>query len=65
MESIKKLSFCDLKSIYDLLELKKSIVTENSETFNRTDIQAYINKQKVVWNEMHFRMEDIKELKLK
>ncbi len=65
MKSIKELSYCDLKSIYDLLELKKSIVTENPETCDREDIHAYINKQKVVWDEMHSRMENIRELKLK
>lgn len=61
MKSLKNISFSELKSIYDFLEIRKKIVSDNSKSFEEGEIHVIINKQKLVWLELHNRLNGIIE----
>lgn len=60
MEKLNDLSYSDLMSIYNFLEIRKKIVSNNPELFNKEEIHTIINKQKLIWNELHFRIDKLK-----
>ena len=63
MTSLKNVSFTELKSIYDFLEIRKNIISDNPVHFEKEDISKIINKQKLTWIELNNRLNDINEFK--
>ena len=63
MTSLKNVSFTELKSIYDFLEIKKNNISDNTEHFEKEDFSKIINKKKFTWLELSNRLNDINEFK--
>lgn len=65
MEKLTELSYSDIKAIYDFLEIRKDIVSKNPEHFEDGEIHNILNKQKIVWQELNTRFNNIQTLQCK
>ena len=63
MSSLKKMSITEIKSIYDFLEIRKNFVVTNPEHFEENELHEILNKQKMAWQVLNNRINDIIELK--
>ena len=63
MTSLKDMNFTEVKSIYDFLEIRKNIISNNPENFHKNEIHQIINCQKITWEELHNKFNNIKEFK--
>ena len=64
MPNLSEISISELKSIYDFLELRKGIISNNLDSFDKSDIHKIINKQKVIYLELINRIDRIDELNI-